>query len=188
MRLFAAVRPPVVELDRLAQHVDAGLATADVADALRRVVRAQWHLTTAFYGDVDERLVDELRERLGRAAGRTPSARLALRGAGTFPAQSTRARVLWVGVEGDVATLTRLADRCVAAGRRAGVDVDERSYRPHLTIARARRQPVDLRDVVAALSSYAGAPWHAASVELVHSTLGREPRHETIDEWPLSGH
>jgi 2'-5' RNA ligase len=111
---------------------------------------------------------------------------LSLRGAGTFPKQAIKARVLWVGIEGDVATLDRLAERCIAAGRRCGLAMQARSFRPHLTLARARRDPVDLRETVTALSSYAGSSWPVTSLRLVHSTLGATVRHETLHEWPLA--
>jgi RNA 2',3'-cyclic 3'-phosphodiesterase len=179
MRLFAAVDPPA---DAIA-HLEAAVGAH--TDGLRRVPTEQWHLTTAFYGEVADDVAAELADRLSRAAARTPPMSLQIRGAGTFPKQSVGARVLWAGVDGDVAGLTRLAERCVAAGRRCGLTMEDRSYRPHLTLARARRDPVDLREAVAALSSYVGQPWPVTSLRLVKSTLGAHVTHEPLHEWPL---
>jgi 2'-5' RNA ligase len=163
----------------------AAVAPHDLA-ALRVVPDHQRHLTVAFYGEVAERAVADLSERLERAAARTPPLSLRLNGFGTFPANAARARVIWAGVAGDTADLTRLAERAVAAGRRAGIDVDERRYRPHLTIARARRDSADVRNALAG-ASLDGTPWTATATEvvLVRSTLGAEVRHEPIATWPL---
>jgi 2'-5' RNA ligase len=180
VRLFAAVDPPPAETAALDTAIGERLAE------LRRVPVHQWHLTTAFYGEVADDVVPELVERLGRVAARTEPMTLRLSGAGTFPKQAQRARVLWVGLDGDVATLTRLADRCVAAGRRCGLAMEDRAFRPHLTLARTRKEPADLRDVVAALASYAGRPWTPTALRLVHSTLGPPTTHETIESFTLS--
>jgi 2'-5' RNA ligase len=180
VRLFAAIDPPADELAALAAVI------GEPAPALRHVPTEQWHVTTAFFGDVADVLVTELAERLGRAAGRTPALTLSIRGVGTFPKQAAKARVLWAGLDGALAELSRLADRCVAAGRRCGLAMDVRPFRPHLTLARSRHGPVDLRDTVAALSPYAGNPWPVTSLRLVRSTLGSNVTHTTLQEWPLS--
>jgi 2'-5' RNA ligase len=180
MRLFAAVVPPVAALAELA----AALPLAP-DPALRFVPERQRHLTVAFYGEVPDAAVADLTERLRRACTRTSPMSLRLNGFGTFPSNAGRARVLWAGVAGDVAELTRLAERAVAAGRRAGIDVEERSYRPHLTIARARRGGVDLRETVAGMQP-GGSPWTAAELHLVKSTLGAEVRHEPIERFAFA--
>jgi 2'-5' RNA ligase len=93
-------------------------------------------------------------------------------------------RVLWAGIAGDVDRLAALAASVQAAARRAGCAVDERRYRAHLTLARAR-DPVDLRGLAAALGPYAGPAWTARTVALVHSRLGPDPRYDTVEEWAL---
>lgn len=181
VRLFAAIDPPGRVCERLQTVVDA-LRN----DGLRFVPSDQWHVTTAFYGEVSQHVVPELVERLGRAAGRSPRMTLAVSGLGTFPKQAAKTRVLWAGIDGDVADLSRLADRCAAAGRRCGLAMEERTYRPHLTLARARREPVDLRATLAELPSYDDEPWQATTLRLVHSILGREAEHRTLYKWPLA--
>lgn len=179
MRLFAAVRPPAAEVAALQQHLP------PLDERLRRVPPEQWHVTVAFYGEVPDDRVAELSVRLARVAARHPPAAVRLSGAGTFPRRATAARVLWLGVAGDVPTLSRLAASCVAAGRRVGVVAEERQYRPHLTLARAR-QPMDLSEQVAALAAYDGPEWEALPLLLVKSTLGPVARHEVIAGWPTA--
>jgi RNA 2',3'-cyclic 3'-phosphodiesterase len=180
VRLFVAVDPPDGEVRAL----DAALGARD--EQLRWVPPEQWHLTLVFCGEVSPALVPELSERLARGAARTPQFDVGLAAAGSFPKQAVRARVLWVGLRGDSDTLTRLAERCAAAVRRTGIAVEDRTFRPHLTVARARRDTVDVRTHVQQLSSYAGEPWRVTSVRLVHSTLGAKVRHETLTHFPLA--
>ena len=180
MRLFVAVVPPDAEVTGLS----AAIGARD--EQLRWVPPEQWHLTLVFCGEVDERVVPELTERLARAATRTVAFPLSLNGGGSFPTQANRARVLWTGVAGDTATLARLAERCSAAARRSGISLEDRAFRPHLTLARARRDTADVRDYVTRLSTYAGTPWQVESVRLVHSTLGNKVHHETLADLPLA--
>ncbi|MQA77860.1 MAG: RNA 2',3'-cyclic phosphodiesterase [Streptosporangiales bacterium] len=182
MRLFAALEPPPAAL---AEVVEALAPVRTELPDLRWAPVERMHLTVAFYGEVPDRSVDDLGARLARAAGRHPALSLAFTGAGAFPGRR-RARILWLGVGGDRDPLVRLAASASAAGRRIGLDLDERGYRPHLTVARARR-PYDLHACVGRLETYAGTVWPATDLALVRSHQGPEPRYETLETWPLVG-
>lgn len=180
MRLFVAVTPPPDALDELRS------ATAAVragSDGLRWSPPEQWHLTLAFLGEVDDRARHDVTERLGRAAARHAPCTLALAGAGRFGQ-----RVLWTRVDGDVDRLRRLAASVRAAARRARIAVEDRPYRPHLTLARAR-DGADLRPAVDALGGFAGRAWTARELHLVRSRLGAGPdgraQHELLCSWAL---
>jgi 2'-5' RNA ligase len=84
-----------------------------------------------------------------------------------------------------VATLAALAGAAAAAARSAGVPVDRRPYRPHLTVGRwsASAAPPSGRPLVAALGRYAGPHFAAGSVVLMRSHHGPRPRYETVAEW-----
>ena len=181
MRLFAAVDPSAEVRDSLLA------ALGDSRDErLRWVPPEQWHLTLAFYGEVDETKLDKLTEGLTRAGERTAPFGIRFAGAGTFPRQPTKARVLWIGLDGEVDALRRLADRCAGAGRRARIAMEDRAFRPHMTLARARRDAVDVTELAGGMASYT-SPWlQVTSLRLVHSTLGREVRHETLREFALT--
>lgn len=181
MRLFAAIVPPADALDHLATAVD---PVRD--DRLRWSRPDAWHLTLAFYGEVPDERLDELTERLHRAARRQQQLSLALSGAGRFDG-----RVLWVGCSGDLDGLRKLSRSCGAAGRRAGAAIDEqRRFRPHLTLARAAT-PVDLRDHVATLAGYHGPSWTASELALIRSSLGAgpdgRPRYALLASFKLAG-
>ncbi|MGH8971301.1 MAG: RNA 2',3'-cyclic phosphodiesterase [Actinomycetes bacterium] len=169
MRLFLALDPPREAVD----HVVAALGPLREAHpSLRWVDADRWHLTLAFYGEVPDDRVDRLRRRIGRQVGAQPALDLSFAGAGRFGH-----RVLWVGVGGPgVDALRRL-------GRR--VSVEDKPYRPHLTVARVRER-ADLAPVVEGLRGYEGPPWRAGAVHLVRSFLGPRPRYEDVGSWPLT--
>jgi len=177
LRLFVALDAPSSVLSHLAAAVD---RVREDRPWLRWVPAERLHLTLAFLGQVDAGRVDGLGVRLARAADRHRPVTLQLAGAGRFDG-----RVLWVGVRGAVADVGRLADSVAAGSRRAGIAVEERAYRPHLTIARGRDPKVDLRPVVAALADYEGPQWTATEVHLVRSHLGRDVRYERLATFPL---
>ncbi|MGP3999009.1 RNA 2',3'-cyclic phosphodiesterase [Streptomyces sp. 8N706] len=185
MRLFAAVLPPKEAVAELAAEVRR-LRELPKAGDLRWTGHESWHFTLAFYGEVPEEVLPELRERLGRAAHRHGPYELRLAGGGQFGS-----RALWAGADGDREAMRRLADTASAAARRAGVSMEEhRHYTPHLTIARNRTH-VDLRPYVAGLADFAGSPWTVSELSLVRSHLpvegiaGKQPRYETVASWPL---
>jgi 2'-5' RNA ligase len=63
--------------------------------------------------------------------------------------------------------------------------MESRLYRPHVTVARARKEPLDLRDVVA--TPVDGTSWDAASFSLVQSVLGPKPVHTALATFVLGG-
>ncbi|MCI3224011.1 RNA 2',3'-cyclic phosphodiesterase [Streptomyces sp. NP-1717] len=187
MRLFAAVLPPARAVDELAAAVDRRVRGLPGAEEMRWTGQAGWHFTLAFMGEVDDGLVPELTERLGRAAHRTEAFSLRLRGGGHFGG-----RALWAGAAGGTAELRRLAERADAAARRTGLPMEEhRTYRPHLTLARTRTE-TDLRPYVAALDGFEGTAWQVGELALVRSRLpvagvpGEQPRYETLVRCPTA--
>ncbi|MEW2165836.1 RNA 2',3'-cyclic phosphodiesterase [Streptomyces sp. NPDC007084] len=185
MRLFAAVLPPAGAVRELAVAADR-LRGVPGAEALRWTGRSGWHFTLAFYGEVAEATAAGLTERLTRAAHRTAPFELALRGGGHFGG-----RALWAGATGDLDGIRLLAARAEAAGRKAGVAMEEhRAYRPHLTLARSRAG-ADFTPYLAALDGFTGRTWTVRELCLVRSNLpasgtpGERPRYETLAALPL---
>ena len=99
-----------------------------------------------------------------------------------------RANVLWSGLAGDRAALTRLAESVAAGASRAGAAPPDRGrrFQPHLTLARCR-MPADVTPLVDALAGYEGEPWTADRLHLVRSRLGAtdQPRYSSLGSWPL---
>ena len=186
MRIFVALTPPPAAVE----HLDEFLEPRRHAGDLRWTAVDQLHLTLAFAADAPERTLDDLGDRLERAAARRATFPTRIAGGGAFP-DAGRARVLWAGLDLDPdarTELDRLATGCRAALAKAGAGVDGQRFRPHLTVARTRR-PGEVSDWVRLLDAYAGPPWDATEVALVVSHLGEgprnRPRHEVLTTYPL---
>ncbi|WP_306044540.1 2'-5' RNA ligase family protein, partial [Streptomyces acidiscabies] len=98
----------------------------------------------------------------------------------------------WAGAAGGVAALRLLADRAEAAGLKAGVEMEHRRYKPHLTLARSR-EGVAAEAYVEALDRFSGRGWRVGELALVRSELprsgvtGERPRYEVVGRWGLGG-
>ncbi|WP_062217094.1 RNA 2',3'-cyclic phosphodiesterase [Streptomyces sp. NBRC 109706] len=183
MRIFAALLPPSEVVDELALAVEPLLAL-DEGDRLRWTDRAGWHITLAFYGEVDGHQLPTLHDGLTDAARACAPLTLRLAGSGDFGG-----RHLWAGVEGDVDRLAELAADTATAGRTAGAPGGgtQDTYRPHLTLARAR-PGLQLAPWLTALADFRGRTWTADRLTLMHSeTLPEGARYTALGEWPLGG-
>ena len=162
MRLFVALRPP-----------PGAVAHLRAQQARWPSPPERWHVTLAFLGDVAD--AEPVHERMREQVAGRPGFDLRLEGSGTFG----RNGPVWVGIGGDVDALRDLAAEVAAAVRAAGVELERRAYRPHLTVGK-RGHPSP-----ALLSSYRGPTWRACEVELVRSDLGRTVVHTVLQRYPL---
>lgn len=129
VRLFTAVPIPFDVAETLARR------QAGLPGARWRPLEAL-HVTLGFYGEMDERRADDLAAELSRIpAG---PFEIELKGVGAF-GDAHRSHTLWAGLEPS-APLSLLADRCKAAAGRAGIVVEPRQYRPHVTLAYLKPQ------------------------------------------------
>lgn len=184
MRLFVAIMPLA---DALAELESAVAPLRSSRPDLRWTGAEAWHLTLAFLGEVEEGALAQLAVRLERAAGRHAVQLVAFRGAGAFP-RPARAQVLWAGLQADRPAVAALAASVAAAAKRAGAPPSDsgRRFRPHVTLARCRREPVDVRPLVDSLAGFAGTAWTAGEISLVRSELGGgPPRYSELGSWPL---
>jgi 2'-5' RNA ligase len=187
MRLFVAAVPPA----EVVEHLDDFLSVRREAASYRWTDPAQWHLTLAFAEAVPERKLDDLGERLERAARKRRAFEVRLGGGGAFP-HADRARVLFARLGADEDGLTeldRLATGARAALAKAGASVDGQRFRAHLTLARLGH-PDNVTSWVRLLDAYRGPQWRVEEVALVASHLGegprRRPRHEVLETYALS--
>lgn len=167
-RVFIAVAPPDGAKHELAQ----ALGPAYEAHPRMRWNRIEdWHITLAFLGEVPVSVVPLLRPPLADLAAAHRPLTLALRGGGHFDE-----RVLWSGVDGDLEELQLLAAEVRAVVKDCGIPFADRPLRPHLTLARARRDAQACAvEAAAGLSGFTGRPWQAERLHLVASNIGRGP-------------
>lgn len=95
------------------------------------------HLTLKFMGEVSESKIPEIINGLRRAAEGIGSFRLEVGGVGTFPSPKN-ARVVWVGISGDVEKLSRLQSSVEETISGIGFERDKRAFTPHLTLGRIK--------------------------------------------------
>jgi RNA 2',3'-cyclic 3'-phosphodiesterase len=178
IRLFAAIAPP-----------------DPIAEALLRrqegVPGARWrpleslHVTLRFFGEVDERVAEDIDAELSRIGGRPFD--LMLAGAGAFE-EGARLGSVWIGIEPNPA-LEQLARRCEAAARRAGLKADKRAFRPHLTLAYLDRgaAPERVAGWIQDHNLVRSPPFRVDSFGLYSSRLGREGSVYSLERrYPLS--
>ena len=182
-RLFTAVIPPADVIDELARWIDPRRDSA-----WRWMDGSDWHVTLAFYADVEPWRYEGLVERLATAAGRTREFRLGIRGVGCF-ASAAKAHVLYAEADDPQGVLPDLAARCHTAGTTSGIAVARQKYHPHLTLAR-RNRPADGSPHLRALSELETGAWNVTEIALVQSLLGQgprgTPRYEVRQRLPLA--
>lgn len=185
-RLFAALSLPTEIHQRVATVI---------AHLQARGFRAKWvdpassHLTIKFFGSVPVQLVPELATALQQSVeGFTPF-ELHLAGAGAFP-QIERPRVLWLGVNGAVKDLARLAKRVEHFAGSFAEERDSRPFHPHITLARIRPDDLaSLRGLARELDQVSRLPpltWSVERLTLYRSELSRSgPRYIVVEEFSL---
>jgi RNA 2',3'-cyclic 3'-phosphodiesterase len=130
--------------------------------ALRLLRAEQMHLTIKFVGWAADDRVAAFRELVLAEGPRTPQLVTRFVRISAFPTPS-RARVLVAELSDPGARLAELAERVAAASERLGVSRERRSFRPHVTLARA--------NPAANLAKYLELPPPAGDVELCELVL-----------------
>lgn len=166
LRLFIALDLPAAEKARVAAAVD----PLRERFAVKWVREESWHLTLVFLGDCAAARVPELKALLDRVCAAHPPVALALRGAGTFGGATPR--VLWLGVEGELAAARALQAELQAA---LAVKPEHEAWTPHLTLARAKasRGEPALAEAAGELQGFSGASVALPAVTLFESRGGR---------------
>jgi RNA 2',3'-cyclic 3'-phosphodiesterase len=184
VRLFLALTVPEVVRGALGTAVE---EARERWPGLRWVAPERYHLTVAFLGTVPDRTVAEVSRAMAAVAAGHAPLRLRLAGAGRFGP-----RVLWASIdETPAGAVGRLGAASQQALVRAGLPVQEREVRAHLTLARAGRTRVSdpvVTTVDDRLRALPATGWEVDRLELWRSLLGGGPaRYEVVDEAPLSG-
>ncbi|HKY30118.1 MAG TPA: RNA 2',3'-cyclic phosphodiesterase [Pyrinomonadaceae bacterium] len=132
-------------------------------------VQASWsreqnlHLTLKFLGQVQTSRLERLSKAAAKAATGLPTIQLSIEETGAFPKHG-RPRVLWVGVKDASGGLRELQRRLEEACDREGFAKEERTFHPHLTLARLRN------------------PQSAQELVTAHKQLSFEPMAVTVRE------
>ncbi|USB34015.1 RNA 2',3'-cyclic phosphodiesterase [Paenibacillus sp. YPG26] len=137
---------------------------------------ADMHITLQFLGDTPLQKVPELSEALRHAVKGFGSFPLEVRGLGTFGRPAVPS-ILWTGIDGQVSRLTDLYKQVTAATSRLGFQLEERPYKPHITLARSYQgeSSFNLKGLDSTVSF---GEWSPDSVVIYRTRMGRTPMYE----------
>lgn len=144
-RIFIAVKvEPGAELLRMISSVKALLG----AENIKWVDPVNIHLTLAFLGDTEEKRIRVLSSMLKDKCSGFGEFDFNLTGTGVFK-NFWDPRVIWVGIQSQE-KLSSLYDRIANGLKETGFEIEERQFKPHLTLGRVKsvRDTETLRTVL----------------------------------------
>ena len=183
-RLFVAVPIPEIVATRVGHLVDEVRAGLGAAGARVRWVQMEGlHVTLRFLGPTQPTRVDAVGDAVERT-GRSTSGPFGVRlgGAGAFP-DPARPRALWLGIRAGAEELGRLSAALTVELAADGWPLEDRPFRPHLTIARTDgvHAGADAGHRLVAAAAELDVAFDADRVVLFRSHLGRGPaRYEAL--------
>lgn len=149
----------------------------------RWIPQENHHITLNFLGEVEAQKVDLLKSLLEEVALHHAFFHLKLHGLGVFPSVR-EGRVIWMDVQNSLA-LRALQEDCESRLKELGFTFEEKSYIPHLTIARLRSLR-NLSDVISPLENHKFGEMAVKSLVLFESKLqGSFPVYEPLMRFSL---
>lgn len=172
MRIFAAIPLP----DFVQQELMQLFAPMDGA---RWVEDKAYHLTLEFFGEANKHELNDLCTEL--EAIEWNGHEINLTGVGYFGSSKTP-RVIYAGVSEseDLIMLQKKIHRC---GQDLGLEVEERKFKPHVTLARLKGTPYEhVGPFIAQFSLFKTKPFKIEHFHLYRSHLGGTSAHYEILE------
>ncbi len=172
-RLFIAVTLPDEALARCAgETARIGKALGPLARGVRFPREEGLHFTLKFLGYVPDEQEPSIHAALSKAATETAPFPLSLAGLQAFPS-ARRPRVVYLGVKGGGAEMTRLAAAVERHVAPLGFPAEARSFTPHVTLARVKdfKAAALIGARIAALSAEEVARVEVRDVALMRSEL-----------------
>ncbi|MFC1883350.1 RNA 2',3'-cyclic phosphodiesterase [Thermodesulfobacteriota bacterium] len=119
---------------------------SDVSGKLKRTLPdVRWvkpeniHLTLVFMGNFPVDMIDPAGQAFEEISKRYAPFRIQLRGIGTFGG-TRNPRVLWAGINGNVERMGAFRDELQQKSGEFGVIIENRRFKPHLTLARFKKK------------------------------------------------
>ena len=174
IRSFIAIPVPSEGIQALEEVVHG--FDAEIGRDVRWVKPEGIHLTLKFLGNTPVGMVDKVLIELASVTEKFNPFKLEIFGLGAFP-NLRNPRVLWAGVKGDLEQLSKLQASVDDAAGDLGLPKEHRTFSPHLTLGRVRREASDGRlrkisEVIAEGELSAAPTWTANTVNLMRTELG----------------
>ena len=174
-RVFVAIELPEPARDLLDASLATFLHSSPTWAGEKPVATALFHVTLAFIGAVPDPAFPELLQRLRVAVGEVDPFDLCLEGVRPIPS-THHATMVWATLSGNIEAAGELSTR---TARAAGLAVDPRPLRPHVTLIRSRRPRRIHAGAISAASAILSGPGKESdrvvsvrSVTVFSSTLG----------------
>ena len=170
IRSFLAVDPPREIIDAIGMIQDR--LRKNIQGDIRWVRPQGIHLTLKFFGAISESDVANISLVAENTTSNISPFTLGIKRVGAFP-DVKRPRVLWLGMDGDVDTLIRLQKEMDAELQKYGFEKEDRTFRPHLTLARIKdpRGLIGLAKIMEKRENYEAGSFSAAGLNLFKSDL-----------------
>ncbi|MCB4757400.1 MAG: RNA 2',3'-cyclic phosphodiesterase [Elusimicrobia bacterium] len=198
MRLFIGLKIP----SNVKAHLSEALRAVRKLPGVRWIPEESFHLTLKFLGECELPKVEEMKPVITEIAARHPVLHLGLHSGGAFP-EGRSPRVLWTAVGGDTGVLLTLAQTLEEALVSLGFPKENRSFHPHLTVARVKEpsalmEPMKrskpgamtpLDQFCTLFASYTSPAFEVTTVDLIQSFLhAGGARYEDVESFPLRSH
>ncbi len=135
MRLFIAVNIPKRSKKLIKNKVE--MIKPEITENIKWVKSKNWHLTLKFLGEVEKKKISDIKKTLNLLEDRFNSFSLNFKGIGAFP-HLNQPQVVFIQVEKGKEKLIELHKKVDEKLQEQGFKSEDRSYHPHLTIARSR--------------------------------------------------
>ena len=151
-----------------------------IQDRFKKTVRGdiRWvrpegiHLTLKFFGYVSEKDIANISEVVKNNIVNIKPFMLNIRRVGVFPSIN-RARVLWLGIDGDIDVLIKLQKSIDTELQKYGFEMENRPFSPHLTLARIKEPKglIGLAKIMEKSEEYTAGSFTIDGLNLFKSTL-----------------
>ncbi|HDH86801.1 MAG: RNA 2',3'-cyclic phosphodiesterase [Deltaproteobacteria bacterium] len=146
------------------------------------------HLTILFLGSVDEDIIGDIEEKVNVAVRGFSAFRIRLNAVGAFP-HWRRPRVIWIGLNGDIAGLSDLRNELQEELKLLGFKPEKRPFRAHLTLGRFKG-PIDrdenMKWIIDRYHDITGDLFQLNELILYKSVLRPDgPVYTKMSTWPL---
>jgi 2'-5' RNA ligase len=170
IRAFLAVDPPEEVLNEVGRIQDRFKKT--IQGDIRWVRPEGIHLTLKFFGYVSEADIANISQVVRNSIVNVKPFTLNVRRVGVFPSVN-RARVLWLGMDGDVDTLIDLQKKIDKGLQEYGFEMENRPLSPHVTLARIKEPKglIGLAKIIEKSEEYAAGSFSVGDLNLFKSTL-----------------
>jgi RNA 2',3'-cyclic 3'-phosphodiesterase len=183
-RVFIAVK---VDPDDALQRMISTLQSLLAAEKIKWVDPVNIHITLAFLGDTEEKKIEAIAGMLKDKCSGFQEFDFKLAGAGVFK-NSRDPRIIWAGITSQD-KLCALENRIAEGLKSIGFVIEERQYKPHLTLGRVKsvRDTKNLKNI---LDRYSGFEFQRVDVKeviLYESILSQTgPIYKSLGNFPLS--